>query len=407
MKNLESFFSTSNYDTKNITNKGDKEISQQVLTDIENKGVTLEMLEGLGVPVFKYRTQITIHGYFPELCKQYLGGYKMLFQNKNLSIGMKWQAVDYSKKAKIYDYVRRFCGGWQLQRTSSEFFIYKTSKIFNDKETYKQFLETAKQEIAHVNNKLFFGNSEIYLSRTLWGGYYLVTYINIGAILEANVLPCIENICQASITDIEVNFEERRVKAEQEEAQRKQEREKEIEERKAKQAPLLEAAREMLTSAGFVLQEKQAIYDGFIGIKISTDIDTGRFNFVAYKYSKEARQKKFRFEKASSDNLEFKFNESSLSKLYLQETRNTEFTGYVKPLEKAAPAQLPETKKEGIKTVKYSDKCIAVYGDTKAIKEQLKSIGAKFNGFLTIEGIKQAGWILPLSQSNKLTQIGI
>ncbi len=406
MKNLESFFSTSNYDTKNITNKGNKEISQQVLTDIEEKGVTLEMLEGLGVPVFKYRTQITIHGYFPELCKQYLGGYKMLFQNKNLSIGMKWQAVDYSKKLKIYDYVRRFCGGWQLQRNSSEFFIYKTSKIFNDKETYKQFLETAKQEIAHVDNKLFFGNSEIYLSRTLWGGYYLVTYINIGAILETNLLPCIENICQATITDIEAKFEVQRIKREQEEEQRKQDREKEIQERKEKQAPLLEAAREMLTNAGFVLQEKQPIYDGFIGIKIGTDIETGRFNFVAYKYTKGAKQKKFRFEKETSDTLQFNFRENC-SDLYRQETRNTEFTGYVKPVEKVAPAQLPEAKKEGIKTVQYSDKCIAVYGETKSIKEELKSIGAKFNGFLTIEGVKQAGWILPLTQSNKLAQIGL
>jgi hypothetical protein len=46
-----------------------------------------------------------------------------------------------------------------------------------------------------------------------------------------------------------------------------------------------------------------------------------------------------------------------------------------------------------IKAIKYSERSIAIYGDTKPIKEQLKAAGGKFNAFLTIEGRKQPGWI--------------
>jgi len=86
MKNLETFFETSNFDSKNITNKGTQVIPQTALDKIEREGATLEFLQELKAPVFKYRTQITIHGIFAELKNNYLGGYKSIFQNKNLSI---------------------------------------------------------------------------------------------------------------------------------------------------------------------------------------------------------------------------------------------------------------------------------------------------------------------------------
>lgn len=48
--------------------------------------------------------------------------------------------------------------------------------------------------------------------------------------------------------------------------------------------------------------------------------------------------------------------------------------------------------------VNYSDKAIALFGDTKAIKEQIKGIGGRFNPFLNNNGQKEAGWILPATK---------
>lgn len=50
--------------------------------------------------------------------------------------------------------------------------------------------------------------------------------------------------------------------------------------------------------------------------------------------------------------------------------------------------------------VDYSVKAIAIFGNTKEIKDQLKKLGGKFNNNLTYNNIKQAGWIF----SNKKTE---
>lgn len=328
MKHLETLFEASNYDSKNITNKGNMVVSKASLDKIENDGVTLEFLQGLNVPVFKYKTQITIHGLFPELQRNYIGGYKNLFQNKNLSIGVKWQAVDYAKKDKIYNTVKSFLGGWKLQHTSTDFFIYKTSDLFSDKASYETLLEAAKAEISHIDKSLFFGNCGVYLSQTLWGRYFLVTYINIGAVLERNVIPCIENITGASMAVIEAAEIEKRSKIEADRLQRQAEYAAELERKKAKQIPLKEAAKKILISAGYVQVDMQDIDTSKIYIKIGTDIDTGRYYFVAYKYSKEGRQKKYRYLKAESNDLGlFNFSNREYDK---QETVQKKVSGWVK-----------------------------------------------------------------------------
>lgn len=52
--------------------------------------------------------------------------------------------------------------------------------------------------------------------------------------------------------------------------------------------------------------------------------------------------------------------------------------------------------------VDYSDKAIAVFGNTKEIKEKLKEIGGKFNNYLTYNDVKQAGWIFSKKKESEL-----
>lgn len=56
----------------------------------------------------------------------------------------------------------------------------------------------------------------------------------------------------------------------------------------------------------------------------------------------------------------------------------------------------------GFEIVEYSEKSIAVFGDTKSIKEELKAIGGKFNPALKNNGEKRAGWIFPKKQADKV-----
>lgn len=60
---------------------------------------------------------------------------------------------------------------------------------------------------------------------------------------------------------------------------------------------------------------------------------------------------------------------------------------------------------EGIEVVDYSEKAIAVFGETKAIKEQLKELGGRFNTSLNYNGEKRAGWIFSKKQADKVKEL--
>lgn len=55
--------------------------------------------------------------------------------------------------------------------------------------------------------------------------------------------------------------------------------------------------------------------------------------------------------------------------------------------------------------VNYSEKSVAVFGDTKSIKEQLAALGGRFNKYLIQNGQKCAGWVFPISKEAELRQL--
>ena len=55
--------------------------------------------------------------------------------------------------------------------------------------------------------------------------------------------------------------------------------------------------------------------------------------------------------------------------------------------------------------VDYSLKALAIFGDTRPIKEQLKALGGKFNARLTHNEKKQAGWIFQKSKEQELRNL--
>lgn len=55
--------------------------------------------------------------------------------------------------------------------------------------------------------------------------------------------------------------------------------------------------------------------------------------------------------------------------------------------------------------VNYSEKAIALFGDTKIIKDLLSAMGGKFNPRLTHNNEKQAGWIFSKSKRDELNTV--
>lgn len=58
---------------------------------------------------------------------------------------------------------------------------------------------------------------------------------------------------------------------------------------------------------------------------------------------------------------------------------------------------------EGLEMVDYSEN--AVFGDTKAIKEQLKELGGRFNPSLNYNGEKRAGWIFSKKKADEVRNL--
>jgi hypothetical protein len=64
-----------------------------------------------------------------------------------------------------------------------------------------------------------------------------------------------------------------------------------------------------------------------------------------------------------------------------------------------------ETKTGDFVIVDYSEKALAVFGDTRPVKEQLKASGGRFNPKLTHNGEKKAGWIFPKSKRAEISNL--
>ena len=86
---------------------------------------------------------------------------------------------------------------------------------------------------------------------------------------------------------------------------------------------------------------------------------------------------------------------------YYRETapENREISLYTKPEPKQSKTTKTETiKAKGLQIINYSEKAIAIVGETRAIKETLKTLGGRFNRHLSCG----AGWIFSKSKEDAL-----
>ena len=90
-----------NRDTKARRRVNVSSAAASVTAEQIEAGITIEAIENIGVPVFLYGGQITIHGKLPGFESDRVLGYKSIFQNGNGSIGVKYIAIDGEKKALI------------------------------------------------------------------------------------------------------------------------------------------------------------------------------------------------------------------------------------------------------------------------------------------------------------------
>jgi len=180
---LETIFAAPlDYMAKRKLNTAPKTKPNISLSDIESNGLTLESMKKINVPIYKYRTQITIHGLWPET-EGYCFGYKHLVQNKNGSFGVRYGAIDGRKKKTIRN-IARF----------SEFYPRNDSQGTSFVGCYKNDITRLKTDFANItkHKHLFIGSVDILHDRVFTGYYYIL--INLRAIPKENLWAFCETI---------------------------------------------------------------------------------------------------------------------------------------------------------------------------------------------------------------------
>lgn len=75
------------------------------------------------------------------------------------------------------------------------------------------------------------------------------------------------------------------------------------------------------------------------------------------------------------------------------------------PSPSQASAASAPLKAEGVELVEYSEKALAVFGDTRPIKDTLRELGGRFNRSLSNRGEKCAGWVFSRTKGAQLRAV--
>jgi len=391
-------------DKKNKLNRADKLVPSDLLEQIEN-GLTIETIQKLtkelNLPLFSYYTQITIHGLFPDFDSFSTFGYKNVFQNKNKSIGVKWSAIDESKRKSIYKYLR--FTDFYYSRNSTEH-SFRITKRVKDETEFKTKLADLKAISDKIDTTLFYGMKQIFAGSYM-GMKYLVLEFVVNAIYETNIPILLSKMGYSE--DWYKN--ELRLKVEAENEREAKYQAAEQKDNDLKEAELLKHK----TDIDYIKTNFEYIQTNDTGLYIHWEhksYNEFAIKFIVTNIYKEGRKKYPRIANRSFDTLKEALLCTEIEPKFSDRPLRYKYKAYriTTPEIKEPKKVIKETKttqKSNVTVIDYSDKAVAIFGDTKPIKEQLKKIGCRFNAYLTYEGIKQAGWIAPMNKKDKLLQL--
>lgn len=285
MRQLEKFFDIeTHYSKKHKLNTCSRNVPQEYLDQIE-KGCSIEHLETMMAKkfdVFKYKTQITIHGVFPALSTRRVGMYVNLTQNQNKSVGVRYTAIDREKKGRLFDMLKTL-GLWSIESNSTKYSIYKTERLPNDwkknREKIMEIVNRYKAEAEKIDRSLFVGNVQCYVGQGLFCCYMCLD-VNICCFYEKDFERLFENLSGISFAEgkkkYDVIIEEKERKAAEKQSEFDAWYEQQQREREEKKATLEERRQKFVNEnklQGFVFVENYVPRHGDIIAFVREDYD--------------------------------------------------------------------------------------------------------------------------------------
>lgn len=173
------------YDTPKKINRSDTIIPQSVIKSIENSDVTSELINQVAqsIPIYHYKTCLTIHGSFGKFDIPRIAGYKNIIQNQNGSIEILYSAIDIKKKLSI----ARLMKGtdWRFWRDSRgdafQIFIPIT------KDNYQGIVNDLQTKVEAIKKCSFWGNAGLYKVNHPYLGLGLHLHLSLRAIFGSDI----------------------------------------------------------------------------------------------------------------------------------------------------------------------------------------------------------------------------
>ena len=407
--------SSKEFDTRKVLNRAEKySFDEGFMENLKEEGLTLEMIEAIPnkVPIFKYLTQITIHGVFPETQVERIHGYKNCIRNQNGTLGIKYNAIDVKKKKELNEKLKFILLHLNipvpiLEHTSNSLAFRLISTE----------LEPIKEMYDRINTSLFYGRKYAYRSSHPFYGTFYNLVVELGVMKAEMTWPIITN--WTGITEEKYN-ELKKIEDDKKAALKlEQEAEKERQTKLCNEN--YEASLTQLTNL--------PVWDGVISD-----------NIILVSGRKNPTEPSFEFVRL----LPVNFNKVQC----VHQTHNELATGFEtdpvpvittrtkaalteklekkkwfvwkqgeKPQEKQKPKPKMETKAsqpmqtvnpDDLELIEYSQKAIALFGKTKIYAKQLGKEGLRgtFNNFLTHPITKKTtpGWIFPKTRTAEIEE---
>lgn len=201
-----------NFATPKKLNRSNKQLSQTEVEAIEAGEVTSKFILELSkkLPVFTYKTCITIHGNLPDIQRQYIGSYKNLIQNKNGSLEVRYSGIDTNLKKQIARYIAPY--NWSKKEDSTNGIYFEKCTRTSNKAEALSILDTYKQEVERfrVNGLL----AKIYASGYCYFGIYYIFLTICPLLIEADAINIASDIANVTVEQLEAD-EQARQQAEQ------------------------------------------------------------------------------------------------------------------------------------------------------------------------------------------------
>ena len=271
---------TGSYNTPKKLNRSTQKLATEFIEAIESGEITSQLITKIPLPIFIYKTCITIHGNLPDIERQRIGGYKNIIQNANGSLEIRYSAIDYNIKKELSILLT---GVYSRQETSSTGIYFEKSERTTDKAEAIELLNKRRAEAKNISFDGF--RCKVVVSGYCYFGMYYIFTAIYPLLIEKGILEIAMHLTGKTREQLQQEQEQRQQQADKHEQSRQQSLQRAEQQKQQQQvieAELSKQYREATLSTGTFITTQRNL-NGSVSYKV-LQIEKASFGRYKYKY---------------------------------------------------------------------------------------------------------------------------